>query len=141
MHPTPSRSVPTATVRIVSGRPLNSIELDGYDVLPRALAERVVVHEVPALPGDYVGLTLGRRVFLAIDVPDDASSKLLAHELVHVRQWYEQGRRRFLVDYVSAFLRHLCSTRSWTEAYRSIPAEQEARSVATDWADRRLAAR
>lgn len=121
----------------MAGRPLNEVELASYDVLDPSLAARVIVHEIPALPGSYVGITLGRRVMLAIDVPDDGNSTLLAHELVHVRQWSERGAVRFIVDYVTAFLRSLPRTRSWNRSYRAIPAEAEARFEASEWAARR----
>lgn len=117
-------------------RRLTSIELERYDVLPRALAERVWVYEIPALPGSYVGLTIGRHVLLATDVPDDGSSELLAHELVHVRQWWEQGLTGFGRRYVWSFGRSLTATRSWSASYRAIPAEAEARAVAREWAVR-----
>ena len=115
------------------GRPLSAVELDSYRVLPRALAERVRVYEIPALPGNYVGITLGRNVFLATDIPDDGQSLLLAHELVHVRQWHEQGVVGFGRRYLWAFVRSLPVTRSWNQSYRAIPAEAEARAEAERW--------
>lgn len=115
------------------GRPLNSIELDRYRLIPRALAARVRVYEISALPGSYVGITLGRHVFLATDVADDGKSLLLAHELVHVRQWHEQGVIGFGRRYVGSFLWSIPQTRSWNASYRAIPAECEARSQADIW--------
>jgi hypothetical protein len=103
------------------------------------MASRVKVYEIPALPGTYVGLTLGRRVFLAEDVADDGTSGLIAHELVHVRQWSEQGPLGFSGRYLLAFLRSLVRTRSWNASYRAIPAEVEARSEATRWSRSRQA--
>ena len=116
------------------GRLLNARELASYRHLPRDLAARVRVHEIPALPGNYVGITLGRHIFLAEDVSDDGDSALIAHELVHVRQWSEQGVVRFSARYVWAFLRSLPTTRSWTRSYRAIPAEVEARADTSRWA-------
>ena len=117
----------------VPGRPLNPLELDSYRLIPRALAARVRVYEIRALPGSYVGITLGRHVCLATDVPDDGQSLLLAHELVHVRQWHEQGVIGFGRRYVGAFLRSIPKTRSWNASYRAIPAEVEARAEAERW--------
>ena len=114
-------------------RSLNAIELDSYSLIPRALAARVRIHEIPALPGSYVGITLGRHVFLATDVPDDGASLLMAHELVHVRQWHEQGVVGFGRRYVWSFLRSIPSTRSWNASYQAIPAEAEARLEADRW--------
>ncbi len=116
------------------GRPLNDAELVSYRHLPRELAERVRIHEIPALPGRYVGITLGRHVFLADDVADDGTSSLIAHELTHVRQWHDLGVWRFSRDYVGAFVRSLIRTRSWNASYRAIPAEVEAREDASRWA-------
>lgn len=115
------------------GRPLNARELESYSLIPRALAARARVYEIPALPGAYVGITLGRRIFLATDVADDGESVLLAHELVHVRQWHEQGVIGFGRRYVWGFLRSLPRTRSWNASYRDIPAEAEARTEAGQW--------
>lgn len=126
-----------ASFVVVPGRPLNDLELASYHHLPHDLASAVRIHEIPALPGRYVGLTLGRHVFLAEDVSDNGDSALLAHELVHVRQWREQGHVRFGLRYLVAFLRTLPRTRSWNASYRAIPAEVEARAVATAWAEAR----
>lgn len=115
------------------GRPLNTVELDSYNLIPRALATRTRVYEIPALPGSYAGITLGRHVFLATDVADDGTSLLLAHELVHVRQWHEQGVIGFGRRYVGSFLRTIPRTKSWSGSYQGIPAEQEARAEAARW--------
>lgn len=117
----------------VPGRPLNTVELDSYRLLPLALAKRARVYEIPALPGSYVGVTLGRHVFLATEVVDDGESLLLAHELVHVRQWHEQGVIGFGRRYIWAFLRSMPRTRSWNASYLAIPDEVEARAAADQW--------
>ena len=121
----------------MAGRPLNPIELDAYDVLPRDLASRVRVHQIRGLPGGYAGMTLGHHVLVARPVPSDGSSTLLAHELVHVRQWSDRGTLRFGASYVTSFARNLIRHRHWDRAYRAIDAEEEARREATDWARRR----
>ncbi len=116
------------------GRRLNNEELAAYGHIPRALAQRVRVIEIPALPGQYVGVTLGRHILLAEAVSDRGDSALLAHELVHVRQWKEQGPWRFAFAYSSSFVKALVRTRSWQQSYNQIPAEVEARQEATRWA-------
>ncbi|MEM9565795.1 MAG: hypothetical protein AAGA93_24455 [Actinomycetota bacterium] len=121
----------------MAGRPLNETELDAYDVLPRALAAEVRVHHIRALPGGYAGMAIGSRVVLARPIDDDGTSALLAHELVHVRQWSEQGRVRFAARYVSSFARNFARHRRWSRAYRSIEAEEEARAETTAWIRRR----
>ena len=55
---------------------------------------------------------------------DDAA--LLAHELVHVRQWRELGVVGFLVRYVGAYLRWRLRGYGHWAAYRRIPLEVEA---------------
>jgi hypothetical protein len=79
-------------------------------------------------------MALGRYVLLARDVPRDGSSQLVAHELIHVRQWAELGVVGFLVGYLGSFFRELRTERSWDAAYRRIPAEQEAYRLADRWA-------
>ena len=116
-------------------RRLTSDEIAAYDVLSTELASRVRVIRVPALPGRYVGLTVGRFIFLARDVGHGTSS-LLAHELVHVRQWHELGAIGFLYRYLADFVRGLRTHRRWNAAYRDIGAECEARSEAADWVER-----
>ncbi len=120
------------------GRSLNQSELDSYDVLPKYLARRVRVISVPSLPGGYDGMTLGTTILLAHDVDEQGNSPLLAHELVHVRQWYEQGRLGFSGRYVGSFARGLRFHRNWKHAYLSIEAETEARRETSAWLQRRV---
>ena len=120
------------------GRPLKQAELDSYDVLPRYLARRVRIVTVPTLPGGYDGMTLGYTVLLAHPVDEDGNSPLLAHELVHVRQWADQGRAGFSGRYISSFARGLKLHRNWRRAYLSIEAETEARLEASEWLRRKV---
>jgi hypothetical protein len=85
-------------------------------------------------------MTIGYRVLLARDVPDDGTSALLAHELVHVRQWARAGMVGFPVRYLSSFGRNLGHHRRWQQAYHDIEAEREARIETTDWLRRRARA-
>jgi len=124
----------------VAGRPLNDIELDAYDVLPRELARRVRVHQVRGIPGGYAGMTLGRHVLLARAIEADGTSALLAHELVHVRQWADQGLVGFSTRYLSSFGRNFSRHRRWSPAYNDVDAEREARQETTDWLRRRARA-
>ena len=130
----------TTTIGAVAGRPLNDIELEAYDLLPRDLARRVRVHRVRGLPGGYAGMTLGTHILLARPVDDDGTSALLAHELVHVRQWTDQGLVGFSASYVSSFGRNLSRHRRWSRAYHDIEAEREARRETTAWLRRRARA-
>ena len=76
-------------------------------MLPRALAERVRVVCVRVLPPGASGMTIGRFVLVLGDPDHDGTRTLLAHELVHVRQWHELGTVRFLVRYLGGYLRAL----------------------------------
>ncbi len=120
------------------GRSLNRAELIAYDVIPEQLARKVRVVAIPGLPGRYAAITLGKMIFVARDIAQDGTSELLAHELVHVGQWTNDGIVRFVRNYLSHFATGLREHRSWHEAYRSILAEVEARSEASDWCKRCL---
>lgn len=80
---------------------------------------------VPVLQPGVSAMTLGRFVFIRRGALDDPA--LLHHELVHVRQWREQGMVGFLVAYLSAYFRGRLRGLGHWEAYRAIPAEIEAR--------------
>ncbi len=114
-------------------RRLTTEEVAAYDLIPSELAKRVRLIHVRDLPGPYVGMSLGRNLFLAKSVPNDGSSLLVAHELVHSRQWVELGMAGFIFHYLNDFLRGLFTYRSWQKAYLAIEAEQEARSLSERW--------
>ncbi len=118
-------------------RRLSDVEIESYQHLDPELARRVRVVKIPLLPGRYLGLTLGPLVLMQTCEPDDGSSALLAHELVHVRQWREQGTVRFASGYVRSFASGWWRCRRWNEAYRAIPAEVEARAEASRWHEQR----
>jgi hypothetical protein len=82
-------------------------------------------------------MTIGRFVFLRGDRIDDRSTTLLAHELVHVRQFAELGAFRFLLIYVGSYLKNLVQLRNHRAAYLAIPLEVEARREAAEWAERK----
>jgi hypothetical protein len=118
---------------------LSSTEQAAYDLVPAHLAAQVrVVRGI--VPGPYAGITLGRFVILDHDLPADGRSVLLAHELVHARQWAELGVVGFLVRYLAGFTTALRRQRRWQRAYRDISLEQEARAQAEAWRQRHLTA-
>jgi len=82
-------------------------------------------------------MTLGRTILVVRPVPNDGSSRLLAHELVHVDQYARRGALRFLVGYATAYLRLVVRLRSHDAAYLAIPAEIEAYEADARWAARR----
>jgi hypothetical protein len=114
------------------GRSLTADEVAAFDHVPRAVAERARLHPVRWLASGAHGMTLGRRILLVRGHEGDR--KLVAHELVHVRQYGEQGWIRFLSRYLAAYLGNLRRLRSHREAYLAIPAEAEARQLAAEWA-------
>ena len=123
-----------------SGRSLTDAEVDAYhDVVETSLARRVRVYQIPLIPGGYAGITFGRRVLLARSVRPEGDSSLLAHELVHVQQFANQGTIRFLARYLGSFAWLLIRHRDWGTAYQRIPAEIDARQRTTKWARGRVA--
>lgn len=76
----------------------------------------------PVPPG-AAGITLGRMVIVRRHA---VGERLLRHELVHVRQFSERGRLRFLVSYVAHYVRWRSRGYSHRGAYRRIPHEIEA---------------
>ncbi|MDW3219976.1 MAG: DUF4157 domain-containing protein [Acidimicrobiales bacterium] len=117
-------------------RRLEGPELVAYDLVPRAVLERVRVQQVPVLPPGASGMTVGRFVFLRRDDDRTGTRELLAHELVHAHQYAEQGLVGFLADYLRDYATGLRRHRSHRAAYLSIPAEAEARSHAAAWRTR-----
>jgi hypothetical protein len=120
-------------------RSLTADEVARYDVVPAELARRVRLVRVRFLPGGYGAMTLGRLVLLARPVAGDGSSALLAHELVHVRQWAELGVVGFLARYLWGFAAGLGRARRWRPAYLAITLERQARAEAAAWRHRRSA--
>lgn len=118
-------------------RRLEGPELVAYDVLPRDLAAKVRVIEVPYLPNGADGLTVGTTIFLREDRDVSGDRALLAHELVHVRQFAEQGAFGFVSRYLRDYLRGRRAGSSHHQAYLDIPAEQEARAEERSWRHRR----
>lgn len=116
-------------------RRLEGPELARYDLDPE-LARRVRVVRVPFLAPGSSGMTLGRFVLLTSDLDRSGTRELLAHELVHVRQFAEAGVVRFLAGYLRDYLRGLLRLRNHRQAYLAIPAEVEARAEARAWARR-----
>jgi hypothetical protein len=116
-------------------RALTTTELERFDHVPGTDALRARIALVPLLQPGTAGMTLGRLILLRRDHVSD--EELLAHELVHVRQWRERGVVGFLRRYLTDYARGLGRLRSHRRAYLAIPAEQEARRLAAEWAARR----
>ncbi len=87
---------------------------------------RLVV--VPVLTPGIAGMTLGRWILVRRGHEHDLD--LIAHELVHVRQWRQLGAARFLVRYLGAYARGRSRGLGHQAAYEAIPLEAEARAFA-----------
>ncbi len=117
-------------------RRLEGPELARYDILEPTLALRVRIIEVPGLAPGTSGMTIGRFVFLTSDIDRSGGRTLLAHELVHVRQYAELGFIRFLLRYLRDYAAQLVRLRNHRRAYLAIPAEVAARAEAREWTGR-----
>lgn len=103
--------------------------VDGdFALVPRADVARARIVDVPCLTPGVAAMTLGRLILLRRDHAADEA--LLAHELVHVRQWRELGAVRFLWRYLGAYARGRAAGLSHQRAYEAIPLEAEARQLA-----------
>ncbi len=120
------------------GRSLTPVELAAYDHIPEPLARRVRVITTPVLAPGADGMTFGPYVLVKRDDDRSGRSILLAHELVHVRQYAEAGWAGFLATYLIGYLRRLVRLRNHNDAYLAIPAEAEARESTSAWARRHL---
>lgn len=79
------------------------------------------------VPPGSTAWTLGRLVLMRAEAwGTDRTDRLVAHELVHVAQWREQGVAGFLRDYLSAYWASRRRGLGHWGAYREIPAEVEA---------------
>lgn len=85
---------------------------------------QVVVVEVPFSAGGTDAVTTGRIIFVRQEKADSAN--LLAHELVHVCQWEDQGIE-FLWSYLDEYRQNVAELGDLEEAYVELSFEQEAR--------------
>ncbi|MGH8958684.1 MAG: hypothetical protein ACRDVK_08410 [Acidimicrobiia bacterium] len=83
--------------------------------------------------GEVGAMTLPWGIFVRGDFlagDRSALAQLIKHELIHVRQWQELGPRRFLVRYLTEYLRLRGSGLGHQQAYEQISFEREARQLA-----------
>jgi hypothetical protein len=99
-----------------------------FPLVPPADVARARIVDVPCLTPGVAAMTLGRVILLRRDHADDTA--LLAHELVHVRQWRELGAVRFLWRYLGAYIRGRAAGLGHQRSYEAIPLEVEARTLA-----------
>lgn len=114
-------------------RLLSFDEIAQYDHVADGLLGRVKVIQSRFLPNGADGVTIGKFIFVKPGHFDRPISKLMAHELVHVRQFAELGGITFVSKYVAEYFTHLWKLRSHREAYLAISFEVEAREVAEKW--------
>ena len=119
-------------------RALDEQEVSAFDHISDGLCRRVRLIRTNLLPPAADGMTIGRFVLLRDDHIDRRESSLLAHELVHVRQFAEMGMPRFFAEYFGSYAKNLLRTRNHRQAYLDIPLEIEARAEAGSWAKARV---
>ena len=90
----------------------------------RRLGEATLWIGGPVPPGADA-MTLGRLIL--VRKGHESSPTLIEHELVHVRQFREQGKVRFLLGYLGRYVRLRLDGWPHLAAYRRLPAEIEAR--------------
>lgn len=73
-----------------------------------------------------VGITLGRRIYLAADVAPERLERFLRHELAHVQQVNRLGLIRFYWRYAREYLANRRRGMPPAAAYRNISFEVEA---------------
>ncbi len=80
--------------------------------------------------GRVAAMTLGSTVFVdrrfLTDGGDQVLGRLLAHELMHARQWQRLGVAAFLVSYLGDYLRARMRGLGHDASYRQIRLEVEA---------------
>jgi hypothetical protein len=123
---------PSVVVRL-AGADLDQLRgrvgLDDLDRVPVRRAPRWMVR---SWRGDIAAMTLPWAVYVRPDVLSGDAGRLgalVAHELVHVRQWQENGLLRFLRRYLADYWRGRRAGLPHVEAYRAIGFEREAREI------------
>jgi Domain of unknown function (DUF4157) len=114
----------------VAGRRLTPAERVSFVHVPPLDRARARVVVVGWLTPGTAGMTLGRWVLLRRGHEHDRA--LLAHEMVHVRQWRERGAIGFLVAYLGEYMRGRRDGLGHGDAYRAISFEAEARTLSAD---------
>jgi len=109
-------------------RRLDASERQLFTHVPARDLQRARLVVVPVLTPGIAGMTLGRWVLVRRGHEHDRG--LIAHELVHVRQWRELGAVRFLVRYFGVYADGRRRGLGHQAAYEAIPLEAEARALA-----------
>jgi hypothetical protein len=115
-------------------RTLTADERKRFDLVPESVTTKAKVVPISFVPPGFVGITIGNRIMLRKGHED--KDQLLAHELVHVRQFHELGIPRFFARYLTEYATGIVKLRKVHAAYRAISFEVEARQEASRWAKR-----
>ncbi|HQR32136.1 MAG TPA: DUF4157 domain-containing protein [Blastocatellia bacterium] len=104
----------------------------GFDLSRVRIFEGIPRYVSITAAADPIGYTDGWRIYLApgyyrVDSLDGLA--LIAHELVHSRQYHEFGKWNFRARYLSAYAQNLRQGMTRKAAYEQIPFEIEAREV------------
>lgn len=103
---------------------LAPVDPDGVNVWPASSFMRALWR--PRIQG----ITIGSWVFVHPDVlrgDRKRLARLVIHELIHVRQYIEQGYLPFSARYIRDFARGRLSGMTSRDAYLNVAAEREAR--------------
>ena len=109
-------------------RRLDASERQRFTHVPGRDLQHARLVVVPLLTPGIAGMTLGRWILVRRGHEHDRD--LIAHELVHLRQWRELGVVQFLARYLGAYMRSRWRGLSHQAAYEAIPLEVEARALA-----------
>ena len=109
-------------------RRLDAGDRGQFTHVPTRDLQRARLVVVPVLTPGIAGMTLGRWILVRRGHEQDRD--LIAHELVHVRQWRQLGAARFLVRYLGAYAGGRRRGLGHQAAYEAIPLEAEARALA-----------
>ena len=107
---------------------LSDDEITKHPHVPEQDRRRARILVVSWLVPGAAAMTIGSLVLVRRG--READRRLLAHELVHVRQWRELGIVGFLRPYLGAYLAGRRRGLGHQAAYQAIPLEAEARRLA-----------
>jgi hypothetical protein len=118
----------------MAARTLTDEEQERFDLVPKTVTTKAKVMPISFVPPGFVGITVGNRIMLRKG--HEQKEQLIAHELVHVRQFQELGIPRFFARYLTEYVKGIVELRKVHAAYRAISFEVEAREEASRWAKR-----
>jgi hypothetical protein len=124
--------LPSAVTLLGGGDPVAIASRAGLTDIDRVAIRSAPGWMVRMWRGNIAAMTLPWAIYVRRDVlGGDPSplSKLVEHELVHVRQWQQLGTMRFIGRYLRDYLMGRKKGLSHNQAYLAISLEREAREV------------